>query len=230
MNPADALSSILKATRRSIDLLDRELRGLAAYDADVLAALSDADQDVMPAFFDVIGADGNPGVNMGGVASPARGSGNPFFGIINLAPDAPFVLTSFVGILENSAFDSSPSSSGGDGYPGGSSFFENLIDATDASGQPLAEVLGVRLFDVANASEITNKNADGARTTLLPAEALFGHLMGGDVGDAQLSETVYPKAASIRVEGYWRTTVANALRNVTRRLHVIACGYKVFGD
>lgn len=226
MRAPEALDAILKSTRRSIDLLDRELRGLSAYDSDVLAALSDADQDVMPAFFDVIGADGNPGIQMGNVASPARGSGNPFYGLITLAPDAPFVLTSFVGILENSAFDSQ----GGTSYPGGSSFFENLPDLTDAAAQPLAELLGVRIFDLANASEITNKNADGARTTLMPAEVIFGHLMGGDTGDAKLSETVYPKAASLRVEGYWRAVAANGGRVVTRRLHVIACGYKVFGD
>ena len=233
MSDADALHKALRSCRRSIALLDAELAKLGSYDADVLAALSSEDADVMPAFYDVIGADGKPGVSMQFNAATGflLGPGNPSFGLITLSPDAPFVLTSFAGIVEIPSDESA--------LPAGASFFnENLPDSvggtTGIANYPAPAIAaGVRIYDVASSSEMSNRDVNSP-LALVPFEILMGSAVGGYHGDAEVPESVFQKAASLRVECYLRRqpdgTPDEDAGITSLRLHVIACGYKIFGD
>ncbi len=198
-----ALELALRANRQALTVLDAELARLANYSLETEAQLAEADEDVMPAFFQAIGPDG-----LVGILPSGAGAASPAFGFISLAQDAPFVATSLV------AFLSEPTSA--------PLISEN--DLQDGVGIPLH--LGFRLFDVANNSEVVNINrVNGANAQLAPLELLSCGPFATALGDWVFPETVYPKAASLRVEVYNRGgTPADT------RIQIVLCGYKIFGD
>ncbi len=198
-----ALELALRANRQALTVLDAELARLANYSLEAEALLAEADEDVMPAFFQAIGPDG-----LVGIPPVGAGASSPAFGFISLAQDAPFVATSLV------AFLASPQT--------GPLISES--DLQDGIDEP--QRFGFRLFDVANNSEVVSINrVNGANAQLAPLELLSSGPFASSLGDWVFPETVYPKAASLRVELYNRSGGAADLR-----IHIVLCGYKMFGD
>ncbi len=201
-----AIELALRANRQALTVLDAELARLANYSLETEALLAEANEDVMPAFFQAIGPDGLVGVPKSG----AVGAASPAFGFISLAQDAPFVATSLVAFA--SEHQSTPV------------LYENGLGLQAGTGDALN--LGFRLFDVANNSEIVNINrVNGANAQLAPLALLSSGDFAVSLGDWVFPETVFPKAASLRVEIYDRGGGSNILRT-----QVVLCGYKIFGD
>lgn len=215
-----ALDKALRSNRRSIQLLDEELARLSLLDPETADALAELEDDIMPAFAAVLGSDKEPGIilpNDGATFGPQ----NPFFGLIQLPPDAPFVATSLVAIYESVA----------SGAPELVRFFDEHDLYTSVS--PLS-LLGFRLFDTSSSTAIVDYqritgNVNGANGQLAPVNVLTADANGGVSGDWVFPETAFPKSATLRAEAYARAPITS-IGGVQQRLHIILCGYKIFGD
>lgn len=221
MTPSEdrLLEVALRATRRQIALLDTELERLGNYDAEILEVLGELDDDVMPAFYSAIGSDGLVGVPIADLpltaGIPPFGPANPNFGFIRMASDAPFVATSLVAVVQQTLFpDTEPM------------LLENV---TPGSTMP---AFGFRLFDIGANSDIVNYNKmpNGANAQLAPLDLLMGRALAGPLGDLELPETVFPKAGALRVEIYPRQSWDPSTGSTDMRVHVILCGFKIFGE
>lgn len=209
-----AIELALRANRQAISILDSELGRVSNYSAEVLDVLADVDEDVMPAFFDVVGSDNALGVP---VDAALGGPANPNYGLITLAQDAPFVATSLVAILEQTISVEFGAKA------------EMQENALGVQGGEAGQAFGFRIFDVANNSELVSMNRkNGANAQLAPLAVLASADFSPVCGDWQIPETVFPKASSLRVEIYMRD--GSVLEDKAYRVHVILCGYKVFGD
>lgn len=219
----EVLNRALRANRQMLAVLDRELTRGASYDDALAEVLAECNESIVPVFLDVVGADKNPGVLI--PANAATSATTPFFGLWQLPPAAPFVATSIAAVVET-FLNPAPATFFGP------LFTENLdVPGINASAQPDAlTVAGLRIFDVANQSNIVSLNAaspNGATSPMLPLSAIMGQVNAGMPADWPLDETVFPAAAALRVELFLRQ--ADTFGQ-PRRLHLILAGYKVFEE
>lgn len=221
--PADmkALQAAIRANRRLLSLLDKDIAEASLVDPDLINL--DPDQSQSFTLVTMDGTDGDPGININVVAELARavtqGVSNPYYGIARTDGDAAFVctgLSAYVRINDNFA------------AAGAIDCFYDAPTAIARFG------LGVRILDDTSGrrlSMVYSPTGMPWQSAVVPLDALGQSSFANVGGIGNVADCTFPRNTTIRVEAF-STNINSAYAAsapTAMRVHVLFHGYKVFG-
>lgn len=215
------LEAAIRANKRYLALLDREIAEASLVDPDLLVGL-DPDQMLPFQYSAIDGLDDLVGVNVDvdteETRSAPQGVSTPYYGFIRTDGDAAFVCTRLSAYVRTDA----------------NLYGTGAIDMFHPASDVINEFgLGVRLIDDTNDRRLSlsyDRQGTAQRSAIIPLD-LIGQSSFGSVGGlSNPAQSTFARNSTIRVEVFSTSIDSdNAISVSTMRVHVIMHGYKVIG-